>query len=72
MGLKSAEFADNNLDWTHLNQMLVSKGLACEGFSNLVSQVALLKHEIFVTNPGITSSHSHVSSAYATFMLLIV
>lgn len=61
MGLKSAEFADNKLDWMHLYQMLVSKGLACKGFSNLVTQVAVLKHEVFVTNPGIISSHSHLS-----------
>ncbi|KAG0590661.1 hypothetical protein KC19_1G117300 [Ceratodon purpureus] len=52
MEYKSAELMDSSVDWTHVHETLVSKGFACEGLSNLVSQVAVLKREALLVDAG--------------------
>lgn len=54
MESKSAELKDSGVDWMHIHETLVSKGLACEGLLNLVSRVAVLKREALLIDAGIT------------------
>ena len=59
MESKSAELKGSGVDWMHVHDTLVSKGLACEGLSHLVSQVAVLKHEALLIDTGITFLSSY-------------
>lgn len=71
MKSKIAELEDNNLDWESVYEALVSKGLACEGLSNVVSQVAALAREIVVIDPETHQvSRLDLSSGYLSPMQL--
>lgn len=59
MESKSAELKDNGVDLMHVHETLVSKGLAFEGLSNLLSQVAVLKREALLIDAGIAFLSSH-------------
>lgn len=62
MESKSAELKDSGVDWMHIHETLVSKGLACEGLLNLVSRVAVLKREALLIDAGITFFFYHIPS----------
>lgn len=52
MKFKFSDIRGSELDWMHVHQTLINKGLAGEGFSNLVSRVTTLKHQVFVLDSG--------------------
>lgn len=57
MKFKFSDIQGSELDWTHVHETLVNKGLACEGFPNLVSQVTTLKHQVLVLDSGAAKIH---------------
>lgn len=64
MESKACELEDSDLDWVHVHETLVKKGVACEGFSSMLSQVAVLKSEVLVVDTGATSLLSYYLTSY--------